>query len=130
MKKRIKDYIVSWSYYIGSVYLIVGIDAMLKLRRGGFRVDTSGTIPGFHIVEKGLPKIVWIVATVSLFAVIGYVHLKILVIEKWQERKGIKRVMWIALFLINLCLCVQTYRIIYKDSTVESAKVHSRYETS
>jgi len=129
MKKIIKSYIISLCYFIWGIYLIVGIDAFIKLKKGGFVIDTSLKIPLFQNIESGLPSYMWALTTVFLFLFIGCIHFKIFFIDKNMIKNNQKRMIASLLFLLNFFLCIQIYKIIYHDSIVKDLKVYSRYES-
>ena len=105
-----RKYIISWFFLIASFYFMNGLDAISRLKQGGWlgRYTEAG-IRIHSVSAKGLPEWLYTVMLVLLVMPVFYIHLEGLVIKGWKEKSLFRRVVSILFFIINGALGVVVY---------------------
>ncbi|MBT6120263.1 hypothetical protein HOH45_02205 [bacterium] len=111
--KKNKEVLGSWTFFLFSIYFIDGMDAILRLKNGGWLgTYTELGVPIHSVTKDGLPDWLLVMMTCIVMGVAIYCLCRSLVIRGWKDKNLKKRILGILFFSLHFCFAFVVYVLI------------------
>ena len=111
--RKNKDIVGSWFFFVISIYFIHGIDAIIRLRKGGHLGEyTELGMPIHSVSKEGFPEWLFIMVSGTVMLIAAYYLGRGLVFSNWRKQTIQRRFLGILFFSLHIGVAAVVYTFI------------------